>query len=381
MEDPSQAATLNGIPPEIRLRIYSYLLLSEQTVVPLAALAAGKSLEENILRSHYETALFTISRKISGESLSYFYSQNAFVVVETNMTRFLSECCRAIPMSFGHCMTEFRDYVLKLQFYQFIGHASLRHNRCAFAVFSCRYLHNFIRLFNVYHSPSWHVSKQATTTRMDLIFKTEGIYFKGNPGIKLSLVHDLKMLPGFPAVTENHMTLTFRSAPALLNVLTRTGDIVEAKETRTKGDQFHQLGDYDAARGEYLIALSMVTTPIQMNLDRSTLAELDLLYVDLRSKMSVLDSEQKRYKSAIVEATKATQLPGDRSLHELVSEDFQSELEMRWISTLADDHQYENAAEWLEQTLTEVPAHPAFERKLAEVRLLQKAHEAKPNAC
>ncbi|MCJ1290510.1 hypothetical protein MMC34_002049 [Xylographa carneopallida] len=295
-------ANFNDMPPELRLRIYFYLLLSEQTIVPLPA---GGPSDENILGSHYETALFTANRKISNESLSYFYTQNAFIAVETNMTRFLSECCRAIPMNFGHCRTRFRDHVLKLQFYQFEGHASMRYARCAFAVFSRRYLRNFIRLFEATHSPTRQTPSEHITTRMDLIFRTTGERFKDKPGIRSSLVNDLKMLQGFPETVEDYITLTFQSVPSHLKVLAATRDHEAAKRTATEGDRLQKLGDHGAARGEYLIALSLTTVPELTALEKSLSDAMDLLYVDLRSKLSVLDSEQKRYKRAIVEASKA----------------------------------------------------------------------------
>ncbi|MCJ1400494.1 hypothetical protein MMC11_003700 [Xylographa trunciseda] len=371
--DCPRAASFMGVPPEIRLKIYSYLLLSEETVVPLAA---GGSLEENILRSHYEAVLFTVNRQISDESLSYFYTQNAFVAVETNMTHFLSECCRAIPMNFGHCKTKFRNYALKLQFFQFTGQSSLRYIRSAFAVFSRRYLRNFIRLFEVNHLPLRQASSDVVTTRMDIIFKPKGAHFKDRPGIISSLVHDLQMLREFPQAVEDHMELTFHSVPIILNVLAESGDIETAKQTRTKGDQFYQSGEYDAARGEYIIALSIVTVPSLINLDENTIDEADLLYVELRSKMSVLDSRQKRYKSAIVEARKAVQLPGDRTFSGLVSSDREAELQARCATTLVDDGQYGKAIEFLVDILLDDPKHPALEAKLAEVQLLQNGHEA-----
>ncbi|MCJ1377612.1 hypothetical protein MMC17_000707 [Xylographa soralifera] len=370
-------ANFNDMPPEVRLRIYSYLLLSERTVVPLAA---GGSLKENILRSHYETALFTVNKKISNESISYFYSQNAFVAVETNMTRFLSECCRAIPMNFGHCTTQFKGYVLKLQFYQFTGHTSMRYSRCAFAVFSRRYLRNFIRLFEVNHSPLRHLSLQNITTRLDIVLKTKDGRFKDKPGIESSLVNDLKILQGFPEAIDNHMILTFRSVISYRSVCMDLGNLEEANQTITKGDQFHQLQDYDGARGEYLIALSLVTAPA--SLDETYLAEsyldtLDRLYVELRSKMSVLDSEQKRYESAIVEADKALQLPGNREISELVPISRMIELYVRWATTLADNGQYEEAILVLENTGHLAVEHPVVLEKLAEMRLLHKGHRAR----
>ncbi|MCJ1437292.1 hypothetical protein MMC27_006678 [Xylographa pallens] len=367
-------ANFNEIPPEIRLKIYSYVLLSEQTIVPLVA---GGASEETILRSHYETALFTVNMKISNESLSFFYSQNAFVAVETNMTRFLSECCRAIPMNFGHCKTQFRDIVLKLQFYQFEGHASMRYTRCAFAVFSRRYLRNFIRLFEVKHSPTRQWSEKDLVTRMDLIFKTTGGCFKDNPGIKSSLVNDIKMLRGFPEATENHIALTFHSVPSHPNVLAETGEIEETKRVITKGDQLYQLGDYDAARGEYLIALSMATVPNQSKFEETTLDTMDLLYIELRSKMSVLDSAQKRYSSATIEAGKALELPGDRELAGLVPIHRHIELYIRWATTMTDNGQFELALEVLTTSCPFGLEHPALQRKVEEVKLLQKGHEAR----
>ncbi|MCJ1420551.1 hypothetical protein MMC32_006908 [Xylographa parallela] len=363
----------NEIPPEIRLRIYSYVLLSEQTVVPLVA---GGASGENILRSHYETALFTVNMKISDESLSYFYSRNAFVAVETNMTRFLSECCRAIPMNFGHCKTQFGGIVLKLQFYQFVGHASMRYTRCAFAVFSRRYLRNFIRLFEVNHSPIRQWSSKDSVTRMDLIFKTTGGYFKDNPVIKSSLVNDIKMLRGFPEATENHIALTFHSVLSRPDVLAQTGEIEETKRLIPKGDQFYQLGDYDAARGEYLIALSMATVPSQSGFEETTLETMDLLYIELRSKISVLDSEQKRYSSATIEAGKALELPDDRGLAPIVPTLRHIELYIRWATTMADNGHFESALEVLTTSCPFGLEHPALRRKVEEVQLLQKGHEA-----
>ncbi|MCJ1283433.1 hypothetical protein MMC26_002762 [Xylographa opegraphella] len=369
-------ANLNDIPPEIRLRIYPYVLLSEQTIVPLAA---EKPLEENILRSHYETAIFTVNRKISRESLSYFYSHNSFVAVETNTTGFLSQCCRAIPMNFGHSRTQFKEYVLKLQFYQFLGHTTMRHTRCAFAVFARRYLRNFIRLFEAYHSPIRQLLPEKVTMRMNIVLKTTGDRFRDTPGIKASLVNDLKLLRGFPDAIEDYMSLTIYNLPSHLNDLAVIKNYEEAEQISTAGERYRQLADYDTARGEYLIALFMATVPKHPDLEQGFLDTVDLLYVNLRRKMSVLDSQQKRHKCAIVEASKAFHTPGGRDLWDFLSDEHITPLYARWASALADDGQYEEAISLFEKWPPLVTSHPSYRTLFEELKAGRKSHEAQQN--
>ncbi|MCJ1315292.1 hypothetical protein MMC15_000609 [Xylographa vitiligo] len=210
---------------------------------------------------------------------------------------------------------------------------------------------------------------------MDLIFTTNRVRFRDKPGIKSSLVNDLKMLRGFPEAVDDYMALTVRSEPSHLNVLAAFQFHKEAKTTTTKGDQFHRQGDYDAARTEYLIALYMATVLEHTDLEPSLLDAMDILYVELRSKMSLLDSEQKRYQSAVVEAIKALRLPRSRNILGIADVDQMIMLHSRWATTLADDGRYKQAVE----ALGECPVgknRPVYQSKLEELKLLQETHEA-----
>jgi hypothetical protein len=84
-----EGATITSIPRELRRKIYSYLLL-DQNVVEFTLM--------HCLRPSYTTALFTVNKQLSDESLHYFFTENAFVGVEMNNVRFFDNFQRGIPI-------------------------------------------------------------------------------------------------------------------------------------------------------------------------------------------------------------------------------------------------------------------------------------------
>ena len=95
----SKVAGFTTIPIETRLEIYSYLLLSFNAV-------GQKSVERPYHMENPEavvevpqisTALFTINRQISQETINYFYRENAFVAVRTNFREVFVNCMLLFP--------------------------------------------------------------------------------------------------------------------------------------------------------------------------------------------------------------------------------------------------------------------------------------------
>jgi hypothetical protein len=133
------------IPLELRYQIYSYLLL-DRNAAYVASEDSKISYERTIVKFKYDTALFTVSKQISVESLEYFYSQNTFVIIETNLySEFLqSVCSPPIPMIIKRDFCNIEYYALKIQ----IQHKWTDSHFPGFAIMSGRHLESWIRLPN-----------------------------------------------------------------------------------------------------------------------------------------------------------------------------------------------------------------------------------------
>jgi len=99
------------LPVEIQNEIYSYLLV-DRNVVYVNALAGRK------LRLKFEVALFRVSRPISIESLRFFYSKNAFVVIRSNVPHLLSTCHLVMPMLVGPAAPSIERFALGISLVQ-----------------------------------------------------------------------------------------------------------------------------------------------------------------------------------------------------------------------------------------------------------------------
>jgi hypothetical protein len=93
------------IPLEIRIVIYRYLLLDQNVAYDTRG-------SNKTLRAKFETSLFRVCKIISAESLGFFYSQNAFVVVDSNMHTLLPLCQKAMPIFLGAKTSSFKHYIL-----------------------------------------------------------------------------------------------------------------------------------------------------------------------------------------------------------------------------------------------------------------------------
>jgi hypothetical protein len=85
------ALSFTSIPLEIRLKIYELLLLDRNVVTwteRFGRLPGDENFFTERLYPLYTTSLFTVSKVISEESLRYFYTQNAFIAIESSIPHF-----------------------------------------------------------------------------------------------------------------------------------------------------------------------------------------------------------------------------------------------------------------------------------------------------
>jgi len=93
--------SFDSIPIDIRHEIYSYILLDQN--VAYVKSDTGSACDPLKWGLKFETALFRVSKSISRESLEYFYSRNAFIVIapERFNATLLNECRKTMPMCYG----------------------------------------------------------------------------------------------------------------------------------------------------------------------------------------------------------------------------------------------------------------------------------------
>jgi len=92
--------TFDSIPIDIRHEIYSYILLDQNVAYVKSDTGSAWDLLKWGLK--FEIVLFRVSKSISRESLEYFYSRNAFIIVmpERFNATLLNECRKTMPMCY-----------------------------------------------------------------------------------------------------------------------------------------------------------------------------------------------------------------------------------------------------------------------------------------
>lgn len=110
----SQYGLIAWLPKELRENIYSFLFSEQYTYFEDEDLTARDAWQE--LR--FPVNVFTASKAISAESLEYFHSDNAFVVLDTNWAAGFIEnvLCHTIPLLMvEEDMQNPTDYALKIE--------------------------------------------------------------------------------------------------------------------------------------------------------------------------------------------------------------------------------------------------------------------------
>ena len=70
---PVLSRTLEGLPVELRRKIYSYLLISDQVRQPP---------DQLLIRSYrFETAILSVNKRINTEASEVLYNENKFVTI------------------------------------------------------------------------------------------------------------------------------------------------------------------------------------------------------------------------------------------------------------------------------------------------------------
>ncbi|MCJ1381724.1 hypothetical protein MMC17_004835 [Xylographa soralifera] len=363
-------ASLEDIPSEIRLNIYSYLLSDQNVIV----------LKGGILCPKYTKALFTLNKNISTESLAYFCAENGFVTIGTNLGSFLSTCAFQLPLILGDNVRQFSHSVLSAEIITdraapYIGELG----RLCFAIIASRHLSNFVRLLNTEHCEMYI---RGRTTTVHLLYRTkdnlftpkrsaiacaiggikgirniEGLRTRGRLGITIE--GDLDM-----QTAEEIIASTDPPAPTFAEILDHA---VQAKE---RGDDFFQACDYNAARTEYIISLRTVYTAGERHYgflpEPIWQSRYRFLLVSLYTVTSLLNSKQGEYESAVAQADMAMSMgmgpPGEIG----ASPARKAELVYRVGCTLVDAGRDDQAAKRFREALSYVPDDVQIKTKLEE---------------
>ena len=380
MEQLTKPASLNGLPAELRLKIYSYVLLD----VNVIALKAGK-----FLRPEYATALFTVNRKISSESLAYFHVENAFVVVRTNMDQFLNhyclhtiplitDCCNEHPRLVKLLAKDFQSYALKINYRIVKARAcSALSSKPSFAVFAGRHLSNFVRTLNSHYM---HVWETGWTTKVDFTLRTNTNYFEGNSRVRASLVEGMKGLRKIeiPFILKFYGNWTpdlVKEVKVATNLPCFTMEMAlkEATFLKERGNAYYRSGDYNSARGDYSLSCNTIDTFHEIVVHGDcTSAEADTyqsLLIALDLNTSILDSHQREYKSAIILARRAWAATIERRGGDISTLEQKAKLQFRIGSALADDEQFGDAIKAFETAATYTPENGAIGKKVEEVKV------------
>jgi hypothetical protein len=378
------------IPLEIRRKVYEYLL-SDQYLLGYTKWLLPYTIKL-CMEIKYETALFTVCKKISDEALEFFYTKNAFVAIECNMGDFLRECKEAIPLVIRED-SEVRDLsncALKIDYISEFAGFNAPRRKMAYAVFPGRHLATFLQLLN---TELWRYSKAPLASLVfDIEFRTNRGYYKGNVSVTSSLMESLKLtrkpkdLAGNVSVTSSLMErlkLTRKSkylagksvvkiygditAEQIKNILVAMPssdmDVGEAIElmgkAKQRGDDFLQAGDYNAARAEYVIAIKGISI---------LMAKRDISYENAFSanfslylSTSILDSKQGHYASAISNAKAALRSMVPMSRYSLGQ---RANCQIRLGEACAENGQYGNASRAFEQALVFQPGCSTTKEKL-----------------
>jgi hypothetical protein len=297
------------LPLEIRWKIYSHLLFDENV---------AETTEDKKLRLRFATALFTASRQISSESLDFFYSENTFLLLETNIKELFSAAQDAIPMIRHDNTAGYRLPHLA---------SAIRFNRTSYrfdvsyAIFASRNLPTLVQLLN-----TEHLQRSIAEIDLTLNFARSA----GNPRTSREMdriVDDLGWIRKLPDI--QHRTLTFKIEGSLSKkrraaleanfskpALTPQDFVSMALQARERGQACLAVGDYTAARGEFTFCSHLTKLLLERikhpwpweRFHCNRRSTVECLVVDLHLDMSLIESAQGYHEDAIWHAEKAWEM-------------------------------------------------------------------------
>ncbi|MCJ1478870.1 hypothetical protein MMC13_007554 [Lambiella insularis] len=380
------AASFEGLPPEIRLHIYSYLLV-ERNVIDFRRRriypVPGASCPRHDYTSplpRFETAQFTVCKKISAESLHFFYNENAFVLVESNEQTVLNWSATVFPTVFSLTLMGIKGYALRIQLTQ--CKTSQRPEEApsvGFAIFSGIHLHNFIRLLNL--TEIYYVGLNHHT-HIDLVFRTNSGYLEGNTRVADGFWWDLEdlrevvvrnaHLPLVPTASGDidekrvNEVMTASSLPSLHS----SDSLARLKGENDRGDHFFQAGDYHAARGQYNLAkLSAFLHRLCRDRAQKSISqfEYESLMINYHTKLSLVHSKQGFLSWAVAEAQEAWRESATRAGGDVSTAAEKAALQYN-LGCLQDDNgEFEEARRSLKSALA-FAKDVAIKSKLKEVK-------------
>jgi tetratricopeptide (TPR) repeat protein len=355
-----EEVTFTSIPIEIRLKIYSYLLL-DQNCVTLKRLNNVTSIRSAlpILRPSFATPLFRVNKQISDETLHYFFTQNMFVGIEMNNEFMLRKCRNAVPIFINKdSETEgFKDCALKLRYQASRVDWSTTfaewEKPFEYAIIAGRHLPNLVRIINGDHSLN---RKSEASIRIDLEFRAKTGFFSGNNKVTMRLVEGCKGLRRIPQenVSLGKLALTIHGdvSPAQIEeilVATNSPDpdfltvIVEGREALIRGSRFLVAKDYSAAHGELFIADHLTGHRMwEIGEDLELLSKLRKLSIDIQIHQSLLESLQNRHAEAAGWAHQAWATASAITWGQ-VSDVDKAHIKLRLAQAFFDDEKYAQA--------------------------------------
>ncbi|MCJ1438718.1 hypothetical protein MMC27_008108 [Xylographa pallens] len=306
MAHSSDRASFESIPTEIRFNIYQYLL-SDRNVIVVKL--------NGTLRPKYQTALFTVNKKISTESLVYFCSENGFVSMKTDLGPFLSSCTQEIPLIVGDRIKHFNHTVLSAKIIRDNAPEETELEWFCTAIFASRHLSNFVRLFNTEHPG---IAESSQSTAVHLLYRTKGHFFTPK---RRAIDYAVDGIKGIRSVDNTRggcqleitvdgdldmQTAEEIQASADIRAPTEAITLAQAAHAKKRGDAFYATGDYNAARGEYGIAIRIIyATNLQIQVDDASHRGLKYLLFNLYKLTSRLNTQQRLYQLAVVQAEMA----------------------------------------------------------------------------
>lgn len=296
------------LPVEIRWNIYRDLLLDENVT---------EITEDKRPRLSFQTALFTVSRQISSESLEFFYRENTFVLLKTNMKDLFKACQVALPMMRYANAVGSREPPLACTI---CLESSYREKSSA--IFTARDLPIVIQLLNIEHL-------QRSTRVMNLTLDFPQRVGESTIRTGRDIDHIMDGLSGirkFPDLRHTSLNLNIEGTLPKYNrelietnfakpAPTPNGFVEMALQARRKEQVCLAAGDYTAARAAFKfcshltrLILERAKHPWPWNNFSCNRSRVECLVVDLHLDMSLIETAQGYHEDAIWHAEKAWEM-------------------------------------------------------------------------
>jgi tetratricopeptide (TPR) repeat protein len=366
--------SFTSIPLEIRRKVYEYLLSDDYVLTYTSELH---------MESKYDTALFTVCKRISDEALEFFYTTNAFIAVESNMGYFLRKCPKAMPIvtreepdirTVPNCALKIY-HLSAIDTFHDGTHPSRKFSS---AVFPGRHLATFLQLLN---TEVWCFTRPPLPTHaLNAEFRTNRGYFKSNGWATSFLADGLKVLRkpknfagDYVFKISGDLTITAEEINSIRAAMppsdiSRDEAVELMKKAKQRGDEFLQTGDYNAARAEYIIANKGTNNLIlrAKGWEPKEPFDVDSININISISTSIIDSKQGHYTSAIENARTAWRVVRMWKRH---SSELRATCKIRLGEALAENGQYRSAATAFERALAWSPGNEAVKEKLDAAKL------------